>query len=850
LISLLPEEGQSSSPSLSALNSLASLLSQKSNPGLSLEQLSALTSLVRLLQAKTNGAPASTYGPPHTEGAEMSPVASLVKLVPPEKASSPGSLVARLQSLLRRRPNFLKTLLNALNLVRPWENKGASLRFVSPSTNYPLPIRKVRSTFDSKHNTVDKFIKNIPESKVVTTDKFQKNVVLGEFVPKTRKLGKLAVIKSFIPINTDTTIKGSTLSKLGKLGKLGIISGKLPLKFGIISKSGILKSSPSLGKHFPLKVHLSKFKGLKEHSISPLGKKHLPLKAAIVAAPLKVKKHLVSKVGTFGKIIKPVKLSILGKLSALKSHLLSELAKLVKTGVVAISHTPLKLLRKYAAIKKHFASKLIKLSAGAKHVKHGTLVAPIAAKKHSISKLKTLAKVAKSVKTALPSKLHTLTGLKGHLISKLKTDSKFGVIKHPKLKFGLLKEPAGHKRIIGLNAAKFGFTSLRKSETTSNSEISRKDGQIENGEKFGNNDDHILNGIPNSFLGTNPDADVPNLLVLPDLPPITLPANYKFQETGVEHPYVVKYSKSVPSALRNTAYIRPTRDPLPSYGAPAQRQQEGPLYNPVHVSSKYAPPTEPSTGFGPQKETSLFQLSQSNSQQAFTSFQTPTVSYQSSVQEPRNVINSYGQPTAQYRVLPTETGHTNSNFQTQPQNPSYDNAAQTSVTDTSASRLAYSVSQQNHIQPEVAGTSVQTGTYQFAQSASYPHHSYPSSRSDLPPGTSRSDTNIPSDDVPSKQDDDFRPSTLAAATGSGYSRVTFQRSRQETPQDIGLANQKEGELDFVTTSTSDVSQSNGDLQDASAPVFHVPSTTSSEDSELRKQSVYSPDSNKFRAGNR
>jgi len=425
LVSLLPEEGQNNSP-LSALNSLATLLPQKSNSGLSLEQLSALASLVSLLQAKSNGAPASTYGPPNTRGTEISSLVSLVKVLPSETVSSSGSLLARLQSLSRRRPSFLHKLLNALNLVRPSENKGVFLRFVNPSKNQPL--KKDSSTFDSELNSVAKFTKHIPENKIKPTEEFKKNVVLGKLVPKIGKLGKLAVIKSHIPINTVTAKKASTLSKLGKLSKLGIIKGKLPLKFGIASKSGILKFFPSLGEHFPLKVHLSKFKG---SNISPLEKKHLPLKAAILAKPLKVKKHVFSKVGKFGKIIKSAKLGILGKLSALKSHLLSKLAKLVKIGANK-SHIPFKLLGKYAAKKKHLVSKLIKLSADAKHVKHGILFAPIIAKKHVISKLATLAKGAKSIKSSLSSKSDILADLKSPPISKFKTDSKLNFIEHIK----------------------------------------------------------------------------------------------------------------------------------------------------------------------------------------------------------------------------------------------------------------------------------------------------------------------------------------------------------------------------------------------------------------------------------
>jgi len=841
LVSLLPEEGQNNSPSLSALNSLATLLPQKSNSGLSLEQLSALASLISLLQAKPSGAPASTYGPPNTRGTEISSLVSLAKILPSETASSSGSLLARLQSLLRRRPSFLHKLLNALNLVRPSENKGVFLRFINPSKNHPL--KKDSSTFDSELNSVAKFTTNIPESKIIPTEKFKKHLVLGKLVPKIGKLGKLAVIKSHIPINAVTAKKGSAISKLGKLGKLGIIKGKLPLKFGIVNKSGILKFSPSLGKHFPLKVHLSKFKGL---NISPLGKKHQPLKAAILAKPLKVKKHVLSKVGKFGKMIKSAKLGILGKLSALKSHLLSKLAKLVKIGVNK-SHIPFKLLGKYAAKKKHLVSKLIKLSADAKHVKHGILFAPVVAKKHVISKLTTLAKGAKSIKNSLSSKPEILTDLKNPSISKFKTGSKFNFIKHPTLKWGVFKQPAGIKEIIGLKVAKSGFPSFRKFDSSSIAEISGKNSQIEKGENFGKNADYILKDTPNFFLGTNPDADVANVLHLPDLPSVTIPANYKFQETGVGNPYIVKYSKSVPSALPDSSYGPPQQNPVPTYGATAQLQEEGSPYPPLHVSSTYGTPNQAPTSFGPQQEMSSFQPTQPNSQQAFTSYHTPTVSFPTSVQGPGSFMNSYGQPTAQYSVLSAETDHKNSNFQTQSQNPSYNNAAQTSPTDTSAIQSAYSVLQQNQNQPQVEGPSVDTGTHQFAQSGPYLQQSYPPPRSDLFHGTSRSDTNIPSDDLSSKQDDDFHPSTLAAATGSGYSRVAFQRSQH---QDTGLANQPGGELDFITTSTSDVPQLNSDLQDAETSMSHAPSATSTEDSELLKENVFRPDSRMFVAGNR
>lgn len=325
------------------------------------------------------------------------------------------------------------------------------------------------------------------------------------------------------------------------------------------------------------------------------------------------------------------------------------------------------------------------------------------------------------------------------------------------------------------------------------------------------------------------------MLALPDLPPISIPANYKFQETGVRHPYVVKYSKAFPSASPDSAYGPNTQDPIP-----AEFRQETPLNSPLHAASKYVTQTTPPTSFGPQQETSSFQTSQSNSQQPFHSFHTPTNSYQASVQEPGSVINSYGQPAALYGVLPAETDHTNSNLQTQSQNPSYNNAAQTFTTGTSASQNAYSVLQQNYIQPEVEEPSAEIGTYRFAQSGPYPQQGYQPSYSDLLPDTSRSDTNIPSDDVSSKEDDDFVPSTLAAATGSGYSRIAFQRSQQQPSHDAGLANQPEGELDLAATSISDVSQFNGDTEDAGA------SATSSEDTELRKENVFPPNSHNVR----
>jgi hypothetical protein len=267
---------------------------------------------------------------------------SPVKVLLSETASSSGSLLAKPHSLLGRRPILFNKVANALKVARPSENKGVLLRFLNPSNNHPL--KKDSSFFDSELNSVAKFTKNVPENKIIPKE-FKKHVVLDKLHTKIEQLKKFAV-------NTNTAI---ILSKLGKVGNLGTIKGKLPLKLGIVNKSGISKFSPSLGKHLSLKAHLSKFKELKFHKIAPLGKKHLAVKAAILAAPLKVKKRIFSKAGKFGKIIKLIKLGILGKLSALKSHLLSKSAELVKIGVKK-SHIPFKLLGKYAANKKHLAS--------------------------------------------------------------------------------------------------------------------------------------------------------------------------------------------------------------------------------------------------------------------------------------------------------------------------------------------------------------------------------------------------------------------------------------------------------------------------------------------------------------
>lgn len=384
--------------------------------------------------------------------------------------------------------------------------------------------------------------------------------------------------------------------------------------------------------------------------------------------------------------------------------------------------------------------------------------------------------------------------------------------------------------------AQSGFPSFKKSETSNIAEISREFSQIEKGKNFGRNYEYILKDTPNFFLGTNPDAEVPNVLHLPDLPVFTIPGNFKFQETGIGHPYIVKYSKPLSPPLLYSAYGTTQQKPVP-----VQLGEGEALYYPLRISSKYGTPTQASTSFGLHQET--FPFPPHDSQHFFTSYHTPTVPYPNSAQEPVSLINSYGQPAAQYSAFSAETDHKNSNFQTQSQNPSYNNAAQTSPIDTSAVQSAYSVPQPNQNQTPFEGASIAIGTHQSAQSG--PYLSYPASRGDLFHGTSRSDTNIPSDDLPLIKDDDFRPSTLAAATGSGYSRVSFQRSQQ---QDTELANQPEGELDFATTSTSDVPPLNSDIQDVDASMSHAHSATSAEDSELLKENVFRPNSQKCHPG--
>jgi hypothetical protein len=552
---------------------------------------------------------------------------------------------------------------------------------------------------------------------------------------------------------------------------------------------------------FPLTVKLSKFAGLKNLGFSKFGKKHLPLKFAILASPLKLKKHYVSKFGKLGKTVIPLKLHNSGKLAALKDHLRWKLGKLLKLAIIK-SYIPLKLLGKHAAIKSHFITKLVNVGKGAKHIKHSVLAIPIKAKKHIISKLKILGKGVKNLKKSLPSKFDILTlplKLKLLLISKLKTGGK-SITKLPYLKLGQLSGPAGIKDIIKLKTGKPGFPVLGKSA----------DNIIGKGNNIWETVTNNLKKIPNFFLGSAPEAEVANFLNLPDLPSISIPANYRFHETGVGRPYVVKYSKPSSPAVRDNAYRSPSQGAIPTYEAPFQTQQELSLYPPLQLASTYGTPIEPPQTFWPSQEVPSFQ----SPQHAFDSFNSPIGSFPSSISEPRSPTNSYGQPTSPYGTVPSENDQANSGSQRQPQNMLYNQAAQTSVTGTPVSQSVYSVPQQNLVQLEAGGPSIELSPQQVAESGSYPPQSYPSAHTGLYPGNSRSDTDIPSEDNVSNQNDDndFQPSTLAAAMGAGYSRVVFQRSQQDDPEDLELTRLPEGQLDQAATSTHNATRFNGGLQ--------------------------------------
>jgi hypothetical protein len=837
LASILPEDGSSSSSSLSAISSLVSLLPQKSNPGsstgLSLEQLSALASLLSFLHTKSNSAPASTYGPPpvpsSTGGIDLTSLASLVSLLPKESSSSSGSLLTTLRSFLNKKPAILSSLLSTLNLSSPSKAKGAFPRFLEPNIVRTLPL-KDHTNSASEYNAVAKFTGNAAKGKIGTIGKISKHVVLVKFPRMSEKL-----------------LKGRAISELGKLGKFGHIKNKLPFK--VATKPAALKAVSGLGKlskhgiikgHFPLKLHLlNKFSGLKNHMIKAFGKKYFPLKAAILPAPLKVKKHLFSKLSKLAKVGIPLKLSILGKSAALKGRILS---KLLKLGIIK-SYIPLKVLGKHAAIKNNFVLKLIKVGAGTKRIKYGILVAPIVAKKHLVSKLKELGKSILSIKSSLPSKFDVLTAplkLKYNLISKLKSVGDSSVLKHPDLNWELLSKYAGFKGILEFKKTKFGHPFFSKFDDSSKAETSRKDDHIEKGKPVQGDGGYILNHIPNSFLGTAPEAGVDTLLALPDLPPISIPDKYKFQETGVGRPYVLKYSKPSLYTVPDNTYGPPREESLPIYEAPLP-QQEVPLY---HAAPTYGTPVQASPTYHvPAQDAHSFQPSHSLSQQSYDSFHSPVISYPTSIQEPRSPINSYGQPTSPYASVSSEINQANPGYQTQSQNQFYNQVSQTSATDTPVTQSAYSVPQQN-IQPPVDGTSLHYGSYQVAQSGPYPQQTYPPSHSDLFPGTSRSDRDIPSQDIPSKQPSDFRPSTLAAATGAGYSRVVFQRSQQEPSHDPELQRQAESEMDLVATSTSDVAQSGG----VSISSTDVKSAASSKDSHIREENEFHSDSNEFHIG--
>jgi hypothetical protein len=752
LANILPADGSTTTTSsLSALISLYNILHQKSNTGLSLEQLSTLASLVSFIQAKSNGAPSLLS---NTPGTELSSIASLVSRLPSETASSSTSLLTQLRSFLTKRPAYITRLINALKAFIPSEGEGAFPRVLKPHVIHLPPTKKYNINFGSNHNSISKLTKDTAEGKILPVGTTAKHISVGK------------------------------------------------VKF------------------------LSKFSGIKNHDFSLLGKKSLPLKFAVLSSPLKLKKQHIWKFGKLGKTVKPIQLHILGKLAALKDYLGWKLRKLFKLGIIK-SYIPLKLLGKHAAIKSHVISKLVKAGKSVKHIKFSILGLPIKAKKHIISKLKILGKGVKNIKKSLPSKFDILTlplKLKLYLISKLKTGGKSIITKHPHFKGGLLGESAGIKDIIELKTRNRGFPAFGKFV----------DGKRSKGSTLWETVTNNLNRIPNFFLGTTPEAEVANFLNLPDLPPISVPANYIFHETGVGRPYVVKYSKAASSTVRDNAYSSPSQGAVPTYEAPYQIQQELPLYPTLQLASTYGTPIQLPQTSGPTQEAFSFQQPQSQSQHVFDSFTSPVASYQGSLPEPRSPTNSYGQPTASYGAVPSETDPAISDFQRQPQNVLYSQATRASATGNPVSQSAYSVPEQNLVQFEVGGPSIELGPNQVAESGYYPQQSYPSAHAGLYPGTSRSDTDIPPEDIHSEQNGDFRPSSLAAATGAGYSRVAFQRSQQDTPEDLEPVRRPEGQINLAATSTYNATRLNGDLQNGDVSKSEAILAATSQYSELRK----------------
>ncbi|XP_069704799.1 uncharacterized protein [Periplaneta americana] len=284
--------------------------------------------------------------------------------------------------------------------------------------------------------------------------------------------------------------------------------------------------------------------------------------------------------------------------------------------------------------------------------------------------------------------------------------------------------------------------------------------------------------------GTAPEAE-PNLLELPELPPISIPPNFKFQETGVKQPYVIKYSSSAapteygppePSLPYPPASPPPYPPPSsPPYPPPSLQPYPPPVYGPPQVApyppsvpSTYGPP--PISTYGVPQEPAAFYLPKVSPQQHSPSIAFPNsqpenspINSQNPPPEPRFPVNSYGQPTLSYNIADSQPS---SEFRSDSHEHFIDSNAGHSATD---------VSLKTDLVPQQSQESVNALRYSLERGASY---SDSSNHVQGGPyfGNSRSDTTLPSE--PFSNESDFKPSTLAAATGSGYSRVVFQRAQQ------------------------------------------------------------------------
>ncbi|XP_069704797.1 uncharacterized protein [Periplaneta americana] len=502
---------------------------------------------------------------------------------------------------------------------------------------------------------------------------------------------------------------------LEDLGKTVI---KKPLKAAIHAKGHVVSKLLKLGK-FGLKKKLLK------HS----------LKTAVLKAPFAIKKHIVSKLAKVGKfkVAKTV-----GKLAIVKALILTKIKKLVKFGILK-AYIPLKLVIGSAVIKGRLIYSVINLAKDLKRVKYAFITWPL--KKIASVKFKKLKKEILGLKGSFP--LIVGAGVKNKIISKFEEDSKF---------------------VIGGDAGT--GSKLKNKKSTS---------------RTGRN---ILSAISNFFLGTAPEAE-PNLLELPELPPISIPPNFKFQETGVKQPYVIKYSSSAapteygppePSLPYPPASPPPYPPPSsPPYPPPSLQPYPPPVYGPPQVApyppsvpSTYGPP--PISTYGVPQEPAAFYLPKVSPQQHSPSIAFPNsqpenspINSQNPPPEPRFPVNSYGQPTLSYNIADSQPS---SEFRSDSHEHFIDSNAGHSATD---------VSLKTDLVPQQSQESVNALRYSLERGASY---SDSSNHVQGGPyfGNSRSDTTLPSE--PFSNESDFKPSTLAAATGSGYSRVVFQRAQQ------------------------------------------------------------------------